>query len=99
VALLKGTDGKPSAVEAVAAVDMAKTHPTIRLLHLEVSSQGSQTNLIRRAFGTRLIYLEGVVLSCRLTDSDGRIEKSGVVVRSSARTAKPWDAAHVLSQV
>lgn len=87
-ALLEGRDGKPSVVEATAAVALLESEEDLRVLTLEVSSRGGESFVTRNAFRTRLTYLGGVVVSFLLTDGEGEVEKSGMVARTAARSVR-----------
>lgn len=98
-ALLEGAEGKPSAVEAVAAADIAKSNPTIKILRLETSSQGGEMHVSKSAWRTRLTYVGGVAVSYLLLDHTGAVSKSGVVARPIARSMKASEAAGGLTVV
>lgn len=91
-ALLEGAEGKPSPAEAVAAVDLAKKSDSVRILRLELSSQGGEIHVAKGALSTRLVYVGGVALSYLLTDAKGAIESSGLVARSGSRSVRAKDA-------
>lgn len=96
-ALVEGADGKPSAIEAVAAVDLAKQDAAVRILRLETSSQGGEIHVAKGAFSTRLVYVGGVALSYLLTNAKGELEGSGLVARTGSRSVRAKDAAGQLS--
>jgi hypothetical protein len=97
-ALVEGVEGKPSVVEAVAAVDIAKSDDDMRILRLEISSQGGEIHVAKGALTTRLVYVGGVVVSYLLTDQQGHVQRSGVVARSRAESSRAKDAARRLSR-
>ncbi len=98
-ALLEGAEGKPSAVEAVAAADVAKSDPAVRILRLETSSQGGEMHVSKSVWRTRLTYVGGVAVTYLLLDHGGAVSKSGVVARPIARSIKASDAAGGLTIV
>jgi hypothetical protein len=97
-ALVEGVEGKPSVVEAVAAVDIAKSDNEMRILRLAISSQGGEIHVAKGAFTTRLVYVGGVVVSYLLTDQQGHVQRSGVIARSRAESSRAKDAAGRLSR-
>lgn len=98
-ALLEGAEGKPSALEAVAAADIAKSKPALKILRLETSSQGGEMHVSKSAWRTRLTYVGGVAVSYLLLDHAGTVSKSGVVARPIARSIKASEAAGGLTIV
>lgn len=98
-ALLEGAEGKPSAVEAVAAADIAKSKPDVKILRLETSSQGGEMHVSKSGWRTRLTYVGGVAVSYLLLDHGGAVSKSGVVARPIARSIKASEAAGGLTIV
>jgi len=96
-ALLEGTEGKPSAVEAVAAADVAKSDDTLKILRLETSSQGGEMHVAKSVWRTRLTYVGGVAVSYLLLSQEGVVERSGVVARPIAKSIKAKDAAEALT--
>jgi hypothetical protein len=96
-ALVEGAEGKPSAVEAVAAVDVVKSDPALKILRLEISSQGGEIHVSKSVWRTRLTYVGGVVVSYVLMDQEGGVEKSGVVEHPIAKSTRAKDAATALS--
>lgn len=98
-ALLEGAEGKPSALEAVAAADIAKSNPAVKILRLETSSQGGEMHVSKSAWRTRLTYVGGVAVSYLLLDHTGAVSKSGVVARPIARSLKASEAAGGLTVV
>jgi len=91
-ALVEGAEGKPSAVEVVAAVDVAKSDSTLKILQLETSSQGGETHVSKSAWRTRLTYVGGVAVSYLLMDQEGTVEKSGVVAQPIAKSTRAKSA-------
>lgn len=96
-ALLEGAEGKPSAVEAVAAADVAKADPAVKILRLETSSQGGEMHVSKSTWRTRLTYVGGIAVSYLLLDHGGAVSKSGVVARPVARSIKASEAAEELT--
>lgn len=91
-ALVEGAEGKPSAVEVVGAADVAKSNPNLKLLRLEISSQGGEMHVSKSAWRTRLTYVGGVAVTYLLMNQEGGVEKSGVVGKTGAKSTPARDA-------
>lgn len=87
-ALAEGAQGKPSTLESVAAVDVAKADETVKVLQLEISSQGGEMHVSKSAWRTRLTYVGGVAVSYFLMDQRGAVEASGIVARPIAQSVR-----------
>lgn len=92
-ALLEGVDGKPSPLESVAVADVFKRNasPDLRVLQLELSSQGGEVHVTKSVWRTRVTYLGGAAVTYLLMDEQGSVLESGFVtvpVTRSVRVAK-----------
>lgn len=92
-ALLEGGEGRPSAVEAVAAADAVKSKSTVKILRLEASSQGGEMHVSKSPWRTRLTYVGGVAVTYLLLDHYGAVLASGVIAQPIAKSVKAKDAA------
>jgi len=96
-ALVEGPEGKPSAIEATAAADLAKSDKKPAILRLETSSQGGEMHVTKSAWKTRLTYVGGVAVSYLLTDQAAHVTASGVVAVPQVRTTGVKDSAQQLT--
>ena len=87
-ALTEGVDGKPSVVEAVAAVDIAKVKCRVPVLRVDLVGQGGEMHVRKSIWRTRLAYVGGVSAEYRLTDHAGVVTKAGVVTVREGRAMK-----------
>ena len=92
-ALVESAEGKPSAIEATAAADLAKSNADLEILRLETSSQGGEMHVTKSAWKTRLTYVGGVAVSYLLTNQNGHVRASGVVAEPRVRTTGVRDSA------
>lgn len=96
-ALLEAPDGKMSPIETVTAIDRAKSDPNLRILRLEISSQGGEMHVSKSVWSTRLTYVGGVAVSYLLTDQAGEVQKSAVFALPVAQSTGVRGAASALA--
>lgn len=101
-ALVEGGEGKPSPIESLVAVDFIKSRKDLKILQLEISSQGGEIHATKTAWKNRLTYLGGVAITYFLVDHEGKPESSGIVaipIAHSSRVKRLNDALPAVAPV
>ncbi|MCP4900757.1 MAG: hypothetical protein GY906_27650 [bacterium] len=78
-ALTTGTNEKPSPIKSLAVIDSLKNDQDARVLSLSIPCQGSDIQVMKSMWSSRVLYVGGSVSVFFLVDQSGVVEVSGTL--------------------